>query len=120
MRLLTHNMLQCHVKGCTSNNYPLALSNCTLETMDVEFELAFVEGMLAKLDYAALYNTCIDLGMQIPSEVPEVPDEEFLIGLGRVLMKVRVLEGDMTCRGCGHVYPIKNAIPNMLLEEKEV
>lgn len=31
-----------------------------------------------------------------------------------------VKDGKMTCRNCGHIYVIKDGIPNMLLSEDEI
>ena len=31
VRLITHNLLACHAKGCTSNNFPLKLQDVTVE-----------------------------------------------------------------------------------------
>lgn len=113
-------MLQCHVKGCHSDNFPLALSDVVLNATDVEFELEFIKNIVPRLDYPALAATCLELGMQLPTAIPEDLNEEFLKGLGNILMQKDVMEGAMTCRGCGHVYLIKNGIPNMLLSETEV
>jgi hypothetical protein len=30
------------------------------------------------------------------------------------MVQMHVEEGNMTCRGCGHVYKIANGIPNMV------
>jgi multifunctional methyltransferase subunit TRM112 len=61
--------------------------------------------------------------------MPETWTDEQLKALHHVLMEVRVSphsgeskltdqmhveEGNMTCRGCGHVYKIANGIPNMV------
>jgi len=61
--------------------------------------------------------------------MPETWTDEQLKALHHVLMEVRlsthsrsskltsqmhVEEGNMTCRGCGHVYKIANGIPNMV------
>lgn len=35
-------------------------------------------------------------------------------------MEHYVVTGSMTCASCGHVYPIKQGIPNMLLHEDEL
>lgn len=33
-------------------------------------------------------------------------------------LQLHVEEGKMTCRGCGHIYPIQNGIPNMVSRER--
>lgn len=35
-------------------------------------------------------------------------------------MQHTVKNGNMTCRGCGHIYRIKDGIPNLLLSEDEI
>ncbi|KAJ3311648.1 hypothetical protein HDV04_003912 [Boothiomyces sp. JEL0838] len=113
MRLLTHNMLQCHVKGCNKDNFPLALQNIEIEKLEAEFTPEFVERLLSRIDFPALQSTCISLGIQLENE-------ENLELLHDVLLKTKIKEGEMVCRGCGHVYPIKDGIPNMLLNDDEV
>jgi uncharacterized protein YbaR (Trm112 family) len=63
--------------------------------------------------------------------MPATWSDEQLKALHHVLMEVRhmraifdradrqmhVEEGNMTCRGCGHVYKISNGIPNMVSSE---
>ncbi|CAG7850711.1 SubName: Full=Related to TRM112-subunit of an adoMet-dependent tRNA methyltransferase (MTase) complex {ECO:0000313/EMBL:CCA74735.1} [Serendipita indica DSM 11827] len=51
---------------------------------------------------------------------PEQMDTEFLKALHHVLLEIHVEEGAMVCANCGHVYPISNGIPNMLLQEHEL
>ncbi|KAI8904109.1 hypothetical protein EDD86DRAFT_92152 [Gorgonomyces haynaldii] len=120
MRLLTHNLLQCHVKGCNSNNFPLRLSKVQLQTLDIEVPAEFVRNMLHKLDYPALYKTCESIGIQIPQELPEEVDDLFLESLGNVILKTKISEGQMECPNCQRVYVVKDGIPNMLLLETEV
>lgn len=47
-------------------------------------------------------------------------DEYLLKSIHRALMETRIIQGEMVCNGCGHVYPIRDGIPNMLLQEDEV
>ena len=54
MRLFTHNFLQCHVKGCTSDNFPLALTDAEVQVCESEFNAEFMRNYLVKLDYPAL------------------------------------------------------------------
>lgn len=57
MRLFTHNFLQCHVKGCTTNNFPLPLSEVELESRESEYNEQFMRNYLCKLDWPALLQT---------------------------------------------------------------
>ncbi|WVR03910.1 hypothetical protein IAU60_000909 [Kwoniella sp. DSM 27419] len=121
VRLITHNMLACHVKNCTKDNFPLAFSEVELVIRPAPENLDFIQRFLPKLDWPALVDTARSLGdTTLPDTMPESMTEDQLRALHHVLMEMHVEEGNMTCRGCGHVYPISNGIPNMLLAEHEV
>ena len=49
-----------------------------------------------------------------------VEDAEFVKLMHLVLLKRQVIEGCMKCPHCAREYPIRNGIPNMLLDETEV
>jgi multifunctional methyltransferase subunit TRM112 len=61
MRLITHNMLQCHAKGCNSNNFPLQLSNVEIEIQETDFNPMFIRNMLPKLEWNALVKTALQV-----------------------------------------------------------
>jgi multifunctional methyltransferase subunit TRM112 len=54
VRLITHNLLACHVKNCTSNNFPLAFKDVQIELREAEFNPDFLKGFLPKIEWAAL------------------------------------------------------------------
>lgn len=127
MRLLTHNLLACHAKGCgsSSNNFPLQLQNVQLELIEAEYNDVFLRGFLPKLAWPALFTTARQLGDEtIPENPPDFlstpPSEEFLRALHHVLLEIHVSEGEMVCPNCAHIYPIRSGIPNMLLAEHEI
>ncbi len=122
MRLFTHNFLQCHVKGCTQNNFPLSLSEVELEKRETELNAEFIQTFLHKLEWEALLKSISQLGLQVslPEEKPEELSEEMIETLHTVLFEHYLKNGKMTCEGCGHIYPIKDGIPNMLLADDEV
>ncbi|KAJ9124695.1 hypothetical protein QFC24_003062 [Naganishia onofrii] len=125
VRLITHNMLTCHVKNCTKDNYPLVFQDAAVEIRPAEPNLGFIERFLPKLEWSALVSTAKALGDDslpevMPEDEEELRSEEFLTKLHHVLMEIHVEEGAMVCRGCGHVYQISSGIPNMLLAEHEV
>lgn len=123
MRLITHNLIQCHVKNCTSNNFPLQFEEVEVESIESEFNADFLVNFLPRIDYDALVRTSLELGItSLPSAPPSKPDEEleFLQALHHVLMEVKIENGQMRCRNCQRVYPIKDGIANMLLHEDEV
>ncbi|PPR04679.1 hypothetical protein CVT24_011896 [Panaeolus cyanescens] len=121
VRLITHNVLACHAKNCNTNNFPLQFKDVKVEHREAEFNADFLKGFLPKLEWKALVDTAKELGdTSLPDEQPEMLDDEFLQNLHHVLLEIHVEEGSMTCPNCGHVYPIFNGIPNMLLAEHEI
>ncbi|KZT65720.1 Trm112p-domain-containing protein [Daedalea quercina L-15889] len=121
VRLITHNLLACHAKGCTSNNFPLQFKDVQVELREAEFNPDFLRGFIPRLEWGALVDAARQLGdTSLPAEPPEMLDVEFLQKLHHVLLEVHVEEGAMICPNCNHVYPISNGIPNMLLAEHEI
>ena len=76
VRLITHNMLACHVRtssfystacsplvlipiigNCTSNNFPLVFSDVELVVREAPENLDFLRRFLPKLDWPALVST---------------------------------------------------------------
>eukprot|EP00037_Helgoeca_nana_P011665 m.104846 g.104846 ORF g.104846 m.104846 type:complete len:149 (+) comp20971_c4_seq1:287-733(+) len=121
MKLLTHNMMQSHVKG-VKNGYPLNVTATTVEEVEVEFNPTFIARMLPRIEFKALRHTAGQLGLEdsLPAVVPPKPeeDEEFLRAMHHVLLEVVVIEGELICPESGVKFPIKNGIPNMLLQEE--
>ncbi|KAJ2760143.1 hypothetical protein IWQ56_005559 [Coemansia nantahalensis] len=124
MRLITHNMLKCHVKNCTDpdKQFPLRFKDAKLEQIEAERNDEFLVRMLPRIEWAALATTANELGIELPKEVPANPadDDAFLQGLHTAIMEMHVKEGSMLCKGCGHEYKIAKGIPNMLLAEHEI
>jgi multifunctional methyltransferase subunit TRM112 len=111
VRLITHNLLACHVKGCTSNNFPLEFKDPKIELREAEFNADFLRGFMPKIEYAALIgaarqvcrhqehihpnirsralNPFAQLGdSSLPIEEPEMVDDDFLKTLHHVLLEV--------------------------------
>ena len=61
MRILTHNMLMCNVKGCNTNNFPLEIKATSIETIQSEFNPDLVKNLLPKLEWSALVQGCKDV-----------------------------------------------------------
>ncbi|PVF94606.1 Trm112p-domain-containing protein [Serendipita vermifera] len=117
VRLITHNLLACHVRGCSSNNFPLIFKDVQIELREAEYNPDFLRGFMPKLEWRALVDTAKSLNDQsLPEVAPEPGDisEEFLKALHHVLLEIHVEEGGMVCPNCNHVYPISNGIPNMV------
>jgi multifunctional methyltransferase subunit TRM112 len=56
VRLITHNLLACHVKGCTSNNFPLKFKDVLVELKEAEFNPDFLRGFMPKIEWSALVD----------------------------------------------------------------
>jgi multifunctional methyltransferase subunit TRM112 len=62
VRLITHNLLACHVKDCNSNNFPLEFKDVQLEIREADFNPEFLRGFMPKLEWTALVNTAKEVG----------------------------------------------------------
>ncbi|KAI9347795.1 hypothetical protein DFJ73DRAFT_836381 [Zopfochytrium polystomum] len=122
MRLITHNMLMCHAKGCGApGGFPLKIEEAELQEIDADYNEVFLRRILTRIDWPALVETAFSLGVdQLPAVPPESPDDALLRRVHHILLETMVKEGRMVCNGCGHIYPIRDGIPNMLLQETEV
>jgi len=111
VRLITHNLLACHAKGCTTNNFPLKLTNIELALREAEFNPDFLRGFLPRIEWDALIqasrevrNTSLFIWDQrnkmlfffkykvgdtsLPVERPEMLDDDLLRQLHHVLLEV--------------------------------
>ncbi|TFY81508.1 hypothetical protein EWM64_g2503 [Hericium alpestre] len=121
VRLITHNLLACHAKNCNTNNFPLQLKDVQVEQREAEFNPDFLRGFMPRIEWKALVEAAKQVGdTSLPLEQPEMLDDEFLKQLHHVLLEIHIDEGALVCPNCGHVYPIMNGIPNMLLAENEI
>lgn len=53
MKLLTHNMLQCHIKG-VKNGYPMGIEAESVETREMDYEPDFLRHIFPRIDWPAL------------------------------------------------------------------
>ena len=128
MRLITHNMLQCHKKSCASGkNYPLLLQSIEVESKEVEFNPEFLVNFIPRLDWSVVHSVAqqLSLPVSIPEQLPETPldmekDEELLKNLHTILMETHLKNGELKCPGCQRSYQISDGIANMLLNEDEI
>ncbi|KAJ4483417.1 hypothetical protein J3R30DRAFT_1777434 [Lentinula aciculospora] len=89
VRLITHNLLACHVKGCTSNNFPLQFQDVQIELREADYNADFLKAFLPKLEWKALVDSARKLGdTSLPLEQPEMLDNDFLKNLHHVLLEV--------------------------------
>ncbi|KAH7886804.1 hypothetical protein F5I97DRAFT_1936423 [Phlebopus sp. FC_14] len=121
VRLITHNLLACHVKGCTTNNFPLIFQDVHVELQEADLNPDFIRNIVPRLEWDALVDAAKQVGdASLPSEQPEMMDDELIRKLHHVLLEIHIVEGAMICPNCKHSYPISNGIPNMLLAEHEI
>lgn len=128
MKLLTTNFLKCSVKACDSSNdnFPLRYDpNCQLQQDEsIDCNPEFLIGILERVDWDALVLVAADLGNNgLPPKKPELSpgddltedDLAIIRDMHTLLIQTSIQEGQMSCKNCGHVYYIKNGIPNLLL-----
>merc|ERR1712149_131438 len=123
MKLLTHNMMQSHVKGI-SKRFPLLIKPGEVRVVEQEFNPDFIRRMITRIEWPALQAAmewCGHAG-KLPNEAPsdEENDKELLKAVHHALVEIEVIEGHLECPESGRQFPIKNGIPNMLLNEDEV
>lgn len=57
MRLFTHNFLQCHVRSCNKDNFPLKFEqDAQVQIKTAEYNADFLALQMCKIDYSALLN----------------------------------------------------------------
>ena len=129
MRLITHNMLKCNIRG-VENGYPLRVEASAVEEIPSEFNAEMARALAGKINLAAVISAATDLA--IPEvELLRVGDgsaftedmlasEAVLVALHKILFDVHVIEGHLVCPESGRKFPVKDGIPNMLLHEDEV
>ena len=99
MKFITTNFVKCAIKSCDSSDksFPLQYSECQLVQEEQDFNGEFIASMLEGID-------------------PIMEDDQAILkDLHTLLVETQIVEGKMTCGNCGHIYYIKNSIPNFLL-----
>mmetsp|Transcript_5775 Transcript_5775/g.8170 ORF Transcript_5775/g.8170 Transcript_5775/m.8170 type:complete len:137 (-) Transcript_5775:122-532(-) len=136
MRLLTHNLLQCHKKG-VRNGYPLIIKPDKMAYQESPFNKELVVGMMTRVEYPVLLQALAWVreyqpfasGAELPGGLPSLPealpmdfdsDEDLLRRLHVVLFDIFLVEGKLVCPESGREFPVTDKIPNMLLNEDEV
>ncbi|KAL0695151.1 hypothetical protein Bca4012_062331 [Brassica carinata] len=129
MRLITHNMLSCNIKGVT-NGFPLKIEAEKVIEKEVDFNPDFLRHMFAKIEWKALVEASRSLGYaELPEDSPDAAaviessaadDESLLKKLHHALLELHLEEGALVCPETGRKFPVNKGIPNMLLHEDEV
>ena len=122
MKLLTHNMLQCHIKN-VKNGYPFKIEADTIEVKEIDFDPDFLRHIFPRIQWGVLKEAAAVLGVDdLPEEVTEdmLEDDEFLQKFHHALLEVCVEEGSLVCPETGRKFGISQGIPNLMLQEDEV
>ncbi|KNC81390.1 hypothetical protein SARC_06277 [Sphaeroforma arctica JP610] len=128
MKLLTHNMLTCHVAKCKKNNFPLKIvlaneSSIHMEESDMNPD--FIRHMIPKIDWRALKEAADSLeltGLPSNAPTPENVDENTMNALHHILMEADIQNCQLVCPNeeCKRSYPVVQGVPNLLLTKDEV
>lgn len=96
MRLLTHNMLSCNIKGVT-NGFPLGMEVEKVVEKEVEdYNPDFFRNMFFKIEWKPLVDASRTMGYaELPEEAePSMLDsDEFLRKLHHALLELHLEEG---------------------------
>ncbi|ELP87513.1 hypothetical protein EIN_098000 [Entamoeba invadens IP1] len=123
MKLFTHNLLICPKKKCGINSFPLKIVSQKVEKVTTPVNEDFLISLIEseRLNWAGLVSAGQNIGLVIPPTIPAdyKSNKAFLQALWDVLMDCQVIDGELICPLCQRHFPIKNGIPNMLLNEQE-
>ena len=117
-------MLKCNIRG-VDNGYPLKIEAHQTEEVESEFDIDRVKKILERVKFSALKAGARDLNISDLDSIDEITegmydDEDIMKRIHHVLFEVHVQDGYLICPQTGRKFPIKNGIPNMLLNEDEV
>jgi len=122
MKLLTHNMLQSHIKN-VKQGYPFKIEADKIEVKELDYDPDFLRHIYPRINWNVLKEAAEVLGeTDLPEDVSDemLEDEEFLQKFHHALLEVCVEEGNLVCPETGRKFSIHQGIPNLLLHEDEV
>lgn len=122
MRILTQNILMCNVKNCIKKEVPLSLLVDKSEIIETEFNADLIKKTLLRMNWSHLVETSKQMGEDgLPLELKTdlLENLDFLKKMHNILFQFHVIEGKLFCVNCKREYPVKNGIPNLLLEDHE-
>ena len=117
-------MLKCNIRG-VEEGYPLKIEANETEEVESEFDIDRVKKLLERIQFSALKAAVNDLKLSDLDSIDELTDgiyddEELMKRIHHVLFEIHVQDGNLICPETGRKFPIKNGIPNMLLNEDKV
>mmetsp|Transcript_3934 Transcript_3934/g.8439 ORF Transcript_3934/g.8439 Transcript_3934/m.8439 type:complete len:124 (-) Transcript_3934:484-855(-) len=122
MKLLTHNMLACHIKG-VKKNYPFLIEAVKVENREADYDPDFLRHIFSRIQWPAFLEGAQAMGCRegLPEKVEEsmLQEESFLKTFHHALLEVTLDEGALVCPETGRKFPVSKGIPNLLLTEDE-
>ncbi|KAK9809690.1 hypothetical protein WJX73_005170 [Symbiochloris irregularis] len=121
MKLITHNMLSCHIKG-VKNGFPFKIQADKVESRDADFDPQFLRNIFGRIEWDALRDAAASLGVDnLPQTVSAemLEDDDFLQAFHHALLEVTLEEGALICPETGRKFSVSKGIPNLLLNEDE-
>lgn len=112
--------------------YPLSIEASEIIIEASPFERTIIERLWPKIDYNALRQGALQLAphcqdevqkqalLQLPDVRPTELTDDLLQSLHHVLMDVHLIEGYLICPDTQRKFPVKDGIPNMLLQDDEI
>jgi multifunctional methyltransferase subunit TRM112 len=87
-----------------------------------EFNAEFIKNFLAKVDWPALVGAAAAFKIALPPKLDPAfaTSEAFLKQVHHALLEVVLVDGFLVCPESGRKFPVKDCIPNMLLNEDEI
>ncbi|PNH08025.1 hypothetical protein TSOC_005476 [Tetrabaena socialis] len=122
MKLLTHNMLSCHIKGVKSG-YPFLIEVGKVTEHEADFDADFLKHIFPRINWPAFLQGAQSMGCRegLPEQASEseLDEESFQKAFHHALLEVTLEEGSLVCPETGRKFPVNKGIPNMLLNEDE-
>ncbi|KAG1680207.1 hypothetical protein FOA52_000321 [Chlamydomonas sp. UWO 241] len=122
MKLLTHNMLACHIKG-VKNNYPFLIEAVNVETRDADYNPDFLKHIFPRIVWPAFMEGAralkCEAGLPDVATPEMLEDNDFLQKFHHALLEVVLEEGALVCPETGRKFLVNKGIPNLLLQEDE-
>ncbi|KAK6933448.1 Trm112-like [Dillenia turbinata] len=107
MRLLTHNMQACNIKGVT-NGFPFRVEAEEVMEKQVDFNADFLRNLFPKIEWKALVEASRAMGYhELPDEADSslLDSDDFLQKFHRALPQLHLEEGAFVCPETGRKFP---------------
>ncbi|KAL0217844.1 hypothetical protein RCL1_008693 [Eukaryota sp. TZLM3-RCL] len=111
MRLRIHNFLQCNKPKCPSP-FPLGLQVTSVKQKEAPFDKNALLKFLERVNYPVLRAAAAVVDIVLPEDPSTISleDEATARLIHSVLNEVIVVDGQLSCAGCGRAFPIRESI----------